>query len=124
MNRSLAAAVAAVVLLCAFQFWWATKIQQSLQDVREATSRLEATSQKLQDVDERVRAMGDRLQSLAADFDVHVDDVQRLARRVDDLTSAFEGRTDTQVGVPPQPPQLEMFKRDGHLRFGECQSSG
>ncbi len=112
MNRSLAAAVAAVVLLCAFQFWWATKIQQSLQDVREATSRLEATSQKLQDVDERVRAMGDRLQSLAADFDVHVDDVQRLARRVDDLTSAFEGRTDTQVGVPPQPPQLDWTQPD------------
>jgi hypothetical protein len=104
----LVAAVVAVLVLCAFQLWWALDLRASVRRLETAALRLDEARAAPSGTDsERLRAMEHMLQAVHADLDVHYGDTDALRRMVGELTRAVEEQSGLDVGGVRQPPQLD-----------------
>lgn len=86
-------AVLGFLALCAFQAVWAFKTRQTLDEVKTSLARLDAIEEKID--------------KFASDQDFLVDDVQRLAKKMDVLKNAFESRDRVGLTEVPEPPQID-----------------
>ena len=119
------AVIAAVVVLCAFQLWWALDIRgqvRSLAEMRAETAdqmreledlsaRLETAALKIRGVSGQIQRIEQQLEPLVAmgnDWDIVVGDLTNIDSKLSKLVVAFENQFGTEVDRPaPQVPDLD-----------------
>jgi hypothetical protein len=96
----LVGAAVAILTLCAFQTVWAFR-------TREALERVEASATKFDAAAGQLSAMEETLSKLEAEQGLVEDELTRLARKVDGVVTALEGRGGPQAQEEPEPPQID-----------------
>jgi hypothetical protein len=102
------AALTAVLVLCGFQVWWGMQTRRRLDEMERVLASLERKV-----LEARAASPGgaagdsEALESLRADFDLLVSEVQSVGRKVDDLTRSFENRGPGGEAEPFGPPELD-----------------
>lgn len=126
------AAAVAVVLLCAFQAWWAFRIDSRLEEVASLRADLTHRLDEMEDVVARLEKAGlqatsvaDRVTSLEAkldpvlamadEFSFLQEDVSQTSTRMAKLTVAFEQQFGVEVDNPaPVVPELDWTQPELH----------
>jgi hypothetical protein len=119
------AAVVAVIVLCAFQGWWALRIDGRLEEVASMRTDLAGRLDEMEDLVARLEKAGlqatsvaDRVTSLetkldpvlamADEFSLVQDDIAQTSTRIAKLTVAFEQEFGIEVDNPaPSMPELD-----------------
>lgn len=111
------AALVSVLVLCGFQLWWGLRIRDRLDEVGAAVVRLEAAGRpagpgpaggadRTAD-DAGVAGLTEQIETLRADFDFLAGDIERLGRKIDDLSRSLENRDALGGDDPVGPPELD-----------------
>jgi hypothetical protein len=82
----------AILAACVFQFVWALKTRQSMEEVRASLARMEKDSERMDRLETTLNAIEEKVDKAAGDQSFLVDDVTRLSKKVDDLVGTMEGR--------------------------------
>ena len=91
---------AAILALCVFQTVWAFRTRAALERVEASAARFEKAADQLAAIEETVSR-------LEADQGLVVDEITRLARKIDGVVTALEGRGGPQAEEQPEPPQID-----------------
>lgn len=101
-----------------FGFWSHATTSRRIDEMRgEVAKALEQRSQAARAADPSARGrdsdgtLDEKVDALRGDLDLVANDIQRLERKIDDLTSQLENRGAVQ-SEPPQPPELDWTQPD------------
>lgn len=86
-------ATVAILALCVFQAIWAFRTKQTLEEAQKSLARIDHVEELL-----------DRL---ASDQDFLVDDISRIARKIDDLVASMENRGAPAAADEAEAPQID-----------------
>lgn len=94
-------AVVSILVLCVLSAVWTFRSQEELEEMKAALAKSAKTTESIERIEERI-------DKLANDQEVFVDDVAKVSRKIDDLKHQLESR-DRQglVEAPEAPPQID-----------------
>src|SRR5262245_31219815 len=110
----LVGAAVAILALCVFQTVWAFRTREALERVEASAAKfdkalegVEASRAKFDEAADRIAAIEDAVTKNNAEQGLLTDEVTRLARKVDGVVTALEGRGGPQQQEVPEPPQID-----------------
>jgi hypothetical protein len=96
--------VAAILALAVFQMILLSRVSDG---VRAGNARLADIDKRLEDVAQRLDKIEDRTDKIEGDQSLLVDDMTKMARKVDHLVASMEGRGGGKVDEAPEPPAID-----------------
>ena len=110
----LAGVAAAILALCVFQTVWAFRTRAALERVEasaakfdKAAEQFEASRAKFDTAAEQLTAIEETISRLEAEQGLVAEEITRLARKVDGVVTALEGRGGPQAQDEVEPPQID-----------------
>src|SRR5690349_7536826 len=85
-------AVLGFLALCVFQAVWAFKTKKALEDVQATLAKGGGDAERIEKLNRDLARVEDKLDKLAGDQGLVVDDISRLAKKMDALKTSFERR--------------------------------
>ncbi len=90
-------AILGFLALCGFQAVWAVRTKQSIDELRGTVARLERAEGHVEEA----------VDKFANDQSFLVDDVSRLAKKMDELKTSMESRDRAGLAEAPEPPTID-----------------